>query len=194
MPKERSSTPKPNTESDGTQVRTFRPRQIIEILRKHEVDFVLIGGVAGALHGSPFPTVDIDVVPSMETSNLELLTAALKELDAVLRDSDSPEGIRLDLSGRILKKALIDFRFLRFDTKHGYLDLLYQPAGTEGFRDLARSATAFDLGSVEVQVADLGDIIRSKQAAGRPRDLEQLPTLRRLLEMETTEGRRPASD
>ncbi len=181
--------PASSQSSAGGESRAFRPRQILEVLARHEVDFILIGGIATALRGAPFSTVDVDVVPAIETSNLDRLAAALKELDALLRDVDHPERLRLDLDGRVLKKAILGFGFLRFDTKYGYLDLIYRPAGTQGFRDLARSATEVDTGSVQTRVASLEDVIRSKQATGRPRDLEQLPTLRRVLEIsEETDG------
>lgn len=163
----------------------FRPRKVLEILAKHDVEFILIGGVAQYLHGGPFPTVDVDVVPDLQTSNLNRLAEALTELEARLRDAKEPEGIPIGLDGKALKKALPDFRFLRLTTKYGYLDLLYEPAGTEGFRDLNRSAVKKSIApAVEISVASLADVIRSKQAVGRVRDLEQLPALRRLLEMQ----------
>jgi hypothetical protein len=168
---------------DDANAKVFRPQRILEILAKREVEFILIGGVATALHGAPFPTVDVDIVPALETSNLDRLAAALNDLDALLRDSAQPAGIRLDLDGRTLKKAIPGFGFLRFDTKFGYLDIIYKPAGIQGFGELARSATEEDTGSARIRVASLEDVIRSKQAVGRPRDLEQLPTLRRLLEL-----------
>lgn len=167
----------------------FRPLKILEVLAKHEIEFVLIGGVASTLHGAPFITVDLDVVPALEAANLDRLAAALEELEAVLRDADNEEGIPLELSGRVLKKAIPEFRFLRFNTTYGYLDVIHKPAGTRGFRDLNRSAINEDAGSVQVRVASLGDVIRSKQAVGRPRDLEQLPTLRRLLELQEVSSR-----
>lgn len=170
--------------SGEMKARVFRPLRILETLVEHGVDFVLVGGLASAIHGAPYSTIDVDVVPELQTSNLDHLAAALRELEATLRDADEPNGIQIDFDGRTLKKALPDFRFLRFDTKYGYLDLLYKPAGTEGFRDLAKSAEEEDVGSVQVRIASLEDVIRSKQAVGRPRDLEQLPTLRRLLELE----------
>ncbi|MGI8774892.1 MAG: hypothetical protein ACR2KQ_07760 [Actinomycetota bacterium] len=164
--------------------REFRPLKIAEILAEHGVDYVLIGGLASTIHGAPFPTVDVDVVPRLTTDNLGRLAAALQVLDAHLRDADNPAGVAIPLDARVLKKAIPDFGFLRFVTTYGYVDLIFKPAGTEGFRDLARSASEEDLGSVRVRVASLEDVIRSKQATGRPRDLEQLPTLRRLLEMQ----------
>lgn len=161
----------------------FRPQRILEILAKHQVDFILIGGVASTIHGAPFITVDLDVVPALETSNLDRLATALLELKAILRDENTKDGAEIKFDGRMLKRVIPDIGFLRFDTKYGFLDIIYRPAGTQGFRDLAKSALPQDAGSVQVQVASLEDVIRSKQAAGRPRDLEQLPTLRRLLEM-----------
>lgn len=103
--------------ADNANAKVFRPQRILEILAKHEVEFILIGGVATALHGAPFPTADVDIVPALETSNLDRLAAALNDLDALLRDSAQPAGIRLDLDGRTLKKAIPGFGFLRFDTK-----------------------------------------------------------------------------
>ncbi|MGI8407600.1 MAG: hypothetical protein ACR2L3_03730 [Actinomycetota bacterium] len=164
----------------------FEPLKILEVLANHEVSFVVIGGVASTIHGAPFLTIDLDAVPEIQTTNLDQLASALSELSATLRDSDEPAGIRLHLDGRTLKKALPDFRFLRFNTTYGFLALLYKPAGTEGFRDLVRSATKEEMGSIQVLVASLEDVIRSKQAVGRPRDLEQLPTLRRLLAVRQT--------
>lgn len=162
----------------------FRPLKILEVLAKHRVDFILVGGVATSIHGAPFPTTDVDVVPGLQTSNLDRLATALRDLNATLRDANEPAGIQIDLDGRTLKRTLPDFGFLRFRTDYGYLDLLYKPAGTEGFRDLVRSAREEDVGGVRVRIASLEDVIRSKQAVGRPRDLEQLPTLRRLLELQ----------
>lgn len=162
----------------------FLPLKILEVLAKQRVDFILIGGVATSIHGAPFSTTDVDVVPALQTSNLDRLAAALRQLNAMLRDANEPDGIEIDLDGRTLKRALPDLGFLRFHTDYGYLDLLYKPAGTEGFRDLVRSAKEEDVGGVKVRIASLEDVIRSKQAFGRPRDREQLPTLRRLLELQ----------
>lgn len=101
--------------------------------------------------------------------------------------SDEPEGVELDFSGKSLQKWLVDFRFLNLSTRFGRLDLLYRPAGTEGYRDLASNAKTELIAEVEVRLAALEDIIRSKQAAGRERDLQHLPTLRRLLERKNEE-------
>lgn len=60
--------------------------------------------------------------------------------------------------------------------------VVLEPAGTKGYSDLARRLIIYEVEGEEVPVAHLEDIIRSKEAAGRERDLAQLPTLRKLLE------------
>jgi hypothetical protein len=160
----------------------FNPRRIIEILSAHEVEFVVVGGIGAVLHGSPISTFDLDIVPAMSRSNLDRLVDALKELRAVARAAGEDEGLRLDFTGKSLNKWLVDFSILNLRTRFGDLDLLYRPAGTRGYSDLAAGAQEEQIGEIGVRVAALEDIIRSKQAAARERDLEQLPTLRRLLE------------
>ena len=66
-------------------------------------------------------------------------------------------------------------------TRYGDLDLSFVPAGTSGYDDLARDATEMPLYGVTVTVASLADVIRSKQAANRPKDQRVLPTLREIL-------------
>lgn len=67
-------------------------------------------------------------------------------------------------------------------TRLGRLDVAFVPSGTQGYRDLVRDAVRYRIGGVEVLVASLADVIRSKEAAGRERDRLHLPTLRKLLE------------
>ena len=66
-------------------------------------------------------------------------------------------------------------------TDVGDLDLAFRPAGTQGYSDLRRDATTAQLYDVTVHIASLADVIRSKQAANRPKDQRVLPTLREIL-------------
>jgi hypothetical protein len=174
----------------------FQPKKILEVLHKHDVKCVVLGGIAGTLHGSNLPTSDVDICPSLATSDLDRLAAALKELNAVAMAEGEPKELELDWTGRNLKKWLADFKLFNLMTDCGQLDLIHRPAGTQGYKDLAKSAKVMNLGEgVEIRVAALADVIRSKQAAGRQRDLEQLPTLRKLLEIldnqEAPRGKNP---
>ena len=67
-------------------------------------------------------------------------------------------------------------------TRHGDLDISFVPNGTTGYDDLARNAHTIDVSGVAVPVADLADIARSKEAAGRPKDLRHLPAIYATLE------------
>jgi len=67
----------------------FAPDEILRVLEQHGVRFVLIGGLAAYLQGSPIPTEDVDVVPEGSRDNYARLSAALTELDAKVRAYDS---------------------------------------------------------------------------------------------------------
>ena len=82
---------------------------------------------------------------------------------------------------------------LNLVTTHGELDLNFTPSGTTGYEDFHADATTFDVGRVQVQVASLADVIRSKTAAGRPKDFDALPELHQLANAGSDRGGLPAS-
>lgn len=157
---------------------------MLRVLVAHHVDFVLIGGLAAAVHGSPYATVDVDIVPRRETANLQRLSDALDELDARVYVSVD-ESLRFAHDGRSLADAAV----WNLSTTHGGLDLSFVPAGTAGYADVAQRAKPIDLGGVTVEVAALEDIIRSKEAAAREKDNVVLPALRRLLDLREASDR-----
>ena len=170
---------------------TFDPERILETLARQRVDAIVIGGIGGVLHGSPMPTDDVDIVPKLGIANLDALAAALNQLNAKIRSHDAPDGlVKVEWAAKDLRKWIVEFRWLNLETDCGSLDLIHRPAGTDGYRDLARSARMVQFGGISIKVAALEDIIRSKAAVARKRDLEQLPTLRMLLEIKRErEGR-----
>ena len=60
----------PNGDPDAGNMPRFDPEAILKVLESHGVDYVLIGGLAATLHGSPIRTGDADICPSPETPNL----------------------------------------------------------------------------------------------------------------------------
>ena len=158
----------------------FDPVSILRALTKYEVDFVVVGGVAARLRGAPILTQDVDVTPAMTDRNLENLAKALEELDARPRTKPEPEGVRFPFDPHLLKSPTAWTMVTRF----GDLDLVASPAGTGGYSDLVRDADELLVAvdpDLRVMVASLVDVIRSKQAAGREKDLAALPLLRRTL-------------
>lgn len=151
--------------------------RLFEVLDRHEVAYVLIGGLAAVYHGSPFPTEDADVTPQTGRANLARLAAALEDLDARIRTEADPKGppFRFDAD------ALAAVETWNLTTSAADLDLAFKPAGTDGYADLRRDAAPAELYGVTVRVASLADVIRSKQAANRPKDQRVLPTLREIL-------------
>ncbi len=156
------------------------PLPILEVLERHGVRHVVIGGIAAVTRGYPLPTYDLDITPGRDRENLARLATALRELDAHLRAHGEPEGVAFPLDADMLGTAVS----WTLTTRYGDLDLITQPAGTGGYDDLSRRATVMRLGTVRVEVAALADVIRNKEAVGRPKDLAQLPALRRTLELD----------
>jgi hypothetical protein len=162
----------------------FRPDRILEVLDRHGVRFVLIGGLAATAHGSPMITADVDIAPSRDRKNLERLSAAMTELDANIRVAETPEGTAFEHDAESLARLEV----LNLVTSAGDLDVAFIPAGTAGYDDLRRDAVPMTLLGIPIDVASLADVVRSKEAAGRLKDLAAIPVLRRLLEAEEDKG------
>ena len=152
--------------------------ELFACLDRHGVEYILIGGLAAVVHGSPLPTIDADICPSSSPANLRRLAGALDELDARIRTPDSPEGVAFPRDALFLSGVAL----LNLITRAGDLDLSFTPTGTSGYADLAANSSLVPIHGLRVPVASLEDVIRSKEAANRPKDLRTLPTLRRLLE------------
>lgn len=155
---------------------------IVEALNRHGVNYVVIGGVAAQAWAASVgvnipPTTDIDVTPSRDRENLERLSAALDDLGAQIRTESESEGLPFAHDGGSLARA---------DTwnlicRAGPFDVTLRPSGTKGFEDLARRARLVTVNGVDTPLADLADVVRSKRAADRPKDIEVLPALEEAL-------------
>ena len=156
---------------------SFDPVEICAVLSEEGVEFVVLGGFATIIHGSPLPTEDIDIIPSRSLANLERLARALKRLEAKIRTGDEPNETRID-AAFILNMP----HMLNLVTRFGDIDLVFTPAGTLKNYDqwLERSRRAQLREGLVVAVADLDDIIASKSAANRPKGQRSLPYLESL--------------
>jgi hypothetical protein len=143
----------------------FDPIGALQVLVEHDVRFVIIGGFAGALRGSPMITGDLDICYARDEDNLQHLADSLRTLDARLRGAPTDVPFRLDA------RTLAAGDHFTFITFAGPIDCLGTPAGTDGFTDLDASATEEELDGLVVRVASLDDLIRMKRATGRPQDV-----------------------
>jgi hypothetical protein len=145
--------------------REFQPRPILRTLIAHEVDFVLIGGLAGMARGSSYPSYDLDIAYARGRENLERLAAALRDLEAKLR------GAPPDLPFVLDAETLHQGSHFTFETRHGSLDILSDPNGAPPYDRLHAGAgpqLAFE--GERIFVASLDHLIAMKEAAGRPKD------------------------
>jgi hypothetical protein len=105
------------------------------------------------------------------------LSAALRQLNARIRAGD-PEGVEFDPHPALLGSVTV----LDLTTRSGDLDVAAQPAGLPDYEAVAERAITMEVGGLTVLVASLDDIIRSKEAADRPKDRATLPILHALLD------------
>lgn len=157
-------------------MKEFRPELMLKVLRVHGVSFVIIGGFAGNIHGSPLITTDLDICHERSEENLDRLASALVELGAALDGSPRGGPQRPDLS---VLQAVAN---LRTTTDGGGLDLFSEPYGTKGYAELLANAEEVDALGEVLLVCALEDLVRMRRASGRPIDLLSLTHLDALLE------------
>ena len=149
------------------------PACLFAALAEHEVDYVLIGGLAAVVRGSPAMTNDADIVPAKNERNIERLSAALVNLRARLRIESEPDGLAFEPHPALIASMAM----LNTTTRCGDLDITFTPAGLDDYGALRAASTAYELTGQVVAVASLDDIIRSKELADRPKDHATLPLL-----------------
>ncbi len=149
---------------------------ILETLRRHGVDFVIVGGVCAVLHGAPLATFDLDVVHSREPENLARLMAALKELGATYR-----------IAGRRNRKPglshIASEGHQLLATRFGPLDLLGTVGQGSDYSELLHETVELEVGGgLKVRALSLERLIKTKEETGQEKDRAVLPILCRLLE------------
>jgi hypothetical protein len=160
-----------------SEIAPLDPERVIRTLAQHQVRYVLIGALAARLYGFPRITADIDITPDRDGGNLLRLSAALRELGAKVFTESVPEGLAFDCSATALGRA----DMWNLITSAGRLDIAFAPSGTEGYSDLSKGAVRFEAFTVPILAASLQDIIRSKAAADRPQDRQDVPLLQAIL-------------
>lgn len=170
----------------------FQPSRIVETLHRYDVRYVLIGGLAAAIHGSPATTNDADICPDRGFDNLVALASALREMEARIRTDAVEGGLPFACDAEFLARMDVA---VNLTTKYGDFDISYRPAAfNAGYPDLLPHAVAFDIDGVGVLVASLADIIKSKRTADRPKDHATLPILEALQdEIADRERRKPTN-
>jgi predicted nucleotidyltransferase len=156
--------------------------ETIRILYDAGVEFVVIGGAAMGLQGSAHLTRDIDFCYARSAKNMERLAKALEPFQPALRGA--PPGLPFRFDAKTIANGLN----FTLSTSLGDLDFLGEVSGLGSFQEVLAASEAKDVGGVECRVLSLEGLIKSKTAAGRPRDLYVLPELRGLNEFKKKTG------
>ena len=150
--------------------------RLLSILHDAGVQFIVVGGVAAAAHGSARVTQDLDISYARNDANLQRIVAALQPLDPYLRGA--PPGLPFQWSVARLRAGLN----FTLTTKAGDIDLLGEIIGGGAYEDLLPHTITAVVFKRETRILDLPWLIRVKRAAGRPRDLEVIAELEALRE------------
>lgn len=144
--------------------------RILDALAVHDVDYVLVGGLAVQTHGHVRTTYDVNIFPGPERDNLVKLAQALTSIDAHVLNPGH-EDLVIDVS--MLPRATL----WQFSTSHGEIDVLHDAPGASAYKDLRRRALEVKLGDKTIAVVSLDDLISMKRASGRRVDLEDIAAL-----------------
>ena len=158
--------------------------RLIEILDRHDVEYLMVGGVAAIGYGATRPTEDADCVVRRERANLERLAAALAELNARLRVGGMTDAEASALPVQIDATTLTQAGMSTWMTDAGPFDVLAGLEAPDGrlilYEELAERATVLHGDGFVIHAAALEDIIAAKTRANRAKDREALAELRAL--------------
>lgn len=146
---------------------------LLRALVRHDVAFVLVGGVAAVLAGAAFTTEDLEIVPSFEPDNLDRLVRSLEEIEAIY----------VDFAGRRIaptRERLESHRLNLLRTRHGRLDVLRRIEPDLEYQELVERSSWTDVEELRILTLGLDALIESKEATGRDKDRAHLLVLREL--------------
>jgi hypothetical protein len=165
-------------------VQNFAER-IIAALAEADAEFVVVGGLSAVLQGAPIVTQDLDVCYARVPENLARIAFALQPFGMRLRGL--PEGLPNVFDRRSLDFGT-NFTLVLADGEE--FDLLAEMAGIGDYTAVIARAIEMDVAGHPVKVLALEDLIRTKRAAGRPKDLAVLPTLEATLQLQREQERK----
>ncbi|HEV8544771.1 MAG TPA: hypothetical protein VGQ64_00630 [Candidatus Limnocylindrales bacterium] len=157
---------------------SFDPLAIIEVLNRHEVPFLVIGGIAAGVQGAMWATFDLDITYGRSGADLKKLAEALTELEAM--PIGFADGVQIHLDER----GLVHGDIWTLTTRHGRLDLLAEPAPGLRYETLEPRARTIE-GEQTYRVAGIADLIAMKRFANRPQDEGHIRLLRAAWEAST---------
>lgn len=153
---------------------SFDPCELLQILTTNNVEFIVIGGIAGTIHGLATVTLDLDVIYRRTPENIHSIAKALVPINPYLRDV--PEGLPFVFDSETITKGLN----FTLTTTLGPLDFLGTAPGALDYDVLLPNTAIVDLCDCKVRVVTLDKLIEMKRGAGRPKDFNMISMLEAL--------------
>jgi predicted nucleotidyltransferase len=148
-------------------------REILDVLNQHQVEFIVVGGVAAVIHGAPTTTFDLDALVRVNQDNAERLAAALSQLEARFREHQKtihPTTRDILAGGHLLLL-----------TRAGPLDILGYIGDRQRYEDLLERSSEIGLSVGSLRVLDLEALIAEKRRMGRSKDNAAIELLEEVL-------------
>ncbi len=149
---------------------------VLELLIDHNVEFILVGGLAASAYGSPQVTQDVDICIDLSLKNIVRLKKAMAAIKPVHRMHPSKPPFNDEPS------RLETFRNIYLSTEYGQIDCLGEIMGIGSFKETLESSTELEIRGKKCRIITLEALIKSKEALGRPKDKEAVVILKALLE------------
>jgi len=148
--------------------------KLVHVLSDAGVEFVLVGGLAVVAHGYVRTTADLDLCYARSPANLKRIVSALSPAKPRLRGA--PPGLPFFFDETTLRNGLN----FTLESDYGEIDLLGELAGLGGYGDISLEAQTIRLYERDVLILSLDQLLRSKAAAGRAKDLVDIEALKKL--------------
>jgi predicted nucleotidyltransferase len=147
---------------------------LLKLILENELEFVLIGGYASVVYGSTMVTQDLDICMALTTENIASLRTALKGLHPIHRMNKE-----ISFDDRPRDDESVENLYLQTDS--GGLDIISMVTAVGDFTDLKKQAVQTKIYGHTFLVISIEDLIRSKEAVGRPKDIIVANELREIL-------------
>ena len=157
-------------------------QRFLDALHKHDVEFIIIGGIAARVHGSARLTQDVDIVYARSDANIERIVRAFAPFKPYPRGA--PEGLPWTWDFRTVKGGLN----FPLRTTAGDIDILGEVTGGGRYEDLVDHSVPTVAMGHRTLIVSLPWLIRLKRSAGRVKDLEAIAELEILLDLEKKKG------
>ena len=160
--------------SNDNKPNSFDACRLITVLASNNIEFIIIGGIAGILHGISRPTFDVDVIYRRTPENLQRIVDALAPLKPYLRGA--PEGLPFYFDFETLSRGLN----FTLTTTEGPIDFLGSVPGAQDYEALLPETLSMEICGIQAKVANIDSLINMKRMVGRPKDFEDIAMLTQL--------------